>query len=161
MAIYGATLYQSNKNETDIRYDVIGKDSEAFATGDIVTADGGVLDVVDNATDAIAGVIVKADTMTSSNTATAKVHPGYIPSDAETVWLMGCNASLTGDQTDYGKFFGLTGATSLQQVDVTTGVTTTTSRQVMIVKVDPNNVGGTAGLRQCLVKFFRTPSLNF
>jgi hypothetical protein len=157
MTLYGAKLYESPNNETNYRYDVLGTASEVFAVGDIVGMASGTLEVIDAATDPIAGVAAKVATMPSPNTAT---YEAFIPADENYVFLMGCNAALTDNKTNYGTFYGITGATGVQQVDVTSGVTTTTSRQVMIVKVDPNNVGGTDGLKQCLVKFVRIPQFN-
>jgi hypothetical protein len=157
MALYGAQLYQSPVNETNIRYDVIGKTAEVTTAGDVVTLDSNTVKPVAAATDPILGVA--AASVTAAQNDGTKYVP-FMPADENDVWLMGCNAALTDNTTDYGTFYGLTGATGVQQVNVTGGVTTTTSRQVMIVKVDPNKVGGTDGLRQCLVKFVRIPQFN-
>ncbi len=151
--IFGASLYQSPNMEENIRYDVLGADSEAFKNGDIVTVDTGVVSLVDAATEKIYGVIQGAQTMPSTNDT---VYPGVTPAGENYIFLMGCNAALTDNETDYGKFFGITGASGAQQIDVVSGVTTTTSRQVVIIKVDPNNVGGTEGPQEALVKFVDT-----
>ena len=101
--------------------------------------------------------------MSSTNQTVAKVYPGFIPAGDDTLFFMGTNADLTGNATNGGTFYGLSGATGAVVVDVTSGVTTTTSRQVEIIKVDPRNIGGTgagSGLRECLVKFVKTPSIN-
>ncbi len=100
--------------------------------------------------------------MASDNQTVAKIAPAYIPAE-DTVFFMYTNADLTGNATNGGTYYGLTGATGAVVVDVTSGVTATTSRQVEIVQVDPYNKGGTgsgSGLRQCLVRFFRTPTRN-
>jgi hypothetical protein len=157
MALYGASLYQSQNKESNFRYDILGKAAEAFTVGDCVSMASGVLKVTAAATDPIAGVAVKTATMANPNTTT---YEGFIPADENYTFLMGTNAALTDNKTDYGTFYSITGTTGIQQVDVTGGVKTTTSRQVMIVKVDPNNVGGTDGLKQALVKFVRIPEFN-
>lgn len=160
----GAKVYQENRNESDYRYDAIGKNSEVFTSGDPVTVASGLLKVVAAATDAIVGVVAKTVTMASDNQTVAKVQPGYTPADEGSTFFMLTNADLTGNATNAGTFYGLTGATGAVLVDVTSGVTTTTSRQVEIVEVDPRNIGGTgagSGLREVLVKFFRTPTRNF
>jgi len=158
MALYGAQLYRSNKNETDINYDVIGETSSVVAVGDLLTAtDSNVINVIGSTTDYVLGVAAGAVTA-AQNDGTKRVP--YIPADLDTVWLMGTNSALTDDTTDYGTFYAITGGTGAQQVNVSGNVTTTTSRQVMIVKVDPNKVGGTDGLKQCLVKFVRIPQFN-
>ncbi len=155
--LYGAVLVQSPVNETDIRYDVLGADSEVFKIGDIVTVDTGVASIVDAATEPIYGVVAKNVTMGSTNDT---VYVPVIPADNDKIWLMGCNSALTDNETDYGTFYSVTGATGVIQVDVGGGVKTTTSRQVMIVKVDPFNVGGTDGPKQAFVKFVRVPLFN-
>lgn len=163
MAANGAYVAQNGQMETDIRYDIIGKNSEAIVAGDVLTVASGLLKVVAAATDPILGVAAKTATMASNNQTVAPIiYPGYIPAE-DTVFFMYTNADLTGNATNDGTYYGLTGASGAVVVDVTTGVTTTTSRQVQIVKVDPYNVGGTgsgSGLRQCYVKFFRTPNRN-
>lgn len=161
--IYGATVYQEDRNESDFRYDVIGNNSEAFTEGDPVTTSGGDL-VVGGTTDSIVGVVQRTITMASDNETVAKVRPPYTPIAIGTLFLMGTNADLTGDNTDYSAYYKLTAATTgTVQVDVASGVQTTTSRVVEIVKVDPNQVGGTgagSGLRQALVRFVKTPGYN-
>ncbi len=158
--LYGAQLVQSQNNEFNARYDVIGATSEVVATGDLLTVESGTLEVVDAATETIAGVALAP--VTAAQDDGTKYVP-FIPADENYVFLMGTNSDLTGNSTDYGTFYGITGATGVQQVNVSGGVTTTTSRQVMIVKVDPFKIGGTgsgSGLRQCLVKFVRIPQFN-
>ncbi len=157
VTIYGARLAQSPVLETDIRYDVLGADSEVFAAGDILTVDSGVASIVDAATEPIYGVVAGGATMGSTNDTK---YVAVVPADNDKIWFMGCNAALTDNETDYGTFYSITGATAVMQVDVNAGVKTTTSRQVMIVKVDPYNVGGTDGPKQAFVKFVRTPLFN-
>jgi len=154
MALYGASVYQERNNESNIRYDFLGKDSEVFAVGDVVTVASGVAKVA-GATDVVAGVAVKAATMGNPNDT---VYPGYKPAE-DTTFLMGTNADLTDNETDGGTFYKLTGTTGAMLVDVTSGVQTTTSRIVEIVKVDPRGLGGSgagSGLRECLVRFVKT-----
>ena len=100
--------------------------------------------------------------MASDNETVAKVTPGYIPAEG-TVFLMGSNGDFTGNATDAGAYYKLAGATGAVQVDQSSGVQTTTSRIVEIVKVDPRGIGGTgagSGLREVLVRFVKTPVLN-
>ncbi len=162
MASNGARVRQNGNLETNIRYDSIGKNSEVFAVNDVLTIASGLVKVVAAATDPILGVATKTQTMASDNQTVAKISPGYIPAE-DTVFFMYTNADLTDNATNGGTYYGLTGATGAVVVDVVSGVTSTTSRQVEIVKVDPENIGGTgsgSGLRQVLVKFFRTPTRN-
>lgn len=161
--LYGAKVYQENRSESDVRYDVIGNNSEEFTAGDPVTVSSGDL-VVAGTTDVIYGIAIKSQTLDADNETVAKVCPGYIPADLSTTFLMGTNSDLTGNATDGGTYYKLTTATTgTVQVDVTSGVQTTTSRVVEIVKVDPRNIGGTgagSGLRECLVRFVKTPVIN-
>lgn len=162
--VYGATVDQENRNESDLRYDFIGKNSEVFSSNDIVGAESGVLRVVPatavNTTLAVVGTVVKTVTMASTNQTVAKVTPGYVPVADGTIFLMGTNSDLTGNATNGGTYYGITGTTGVQQIDVTTGVTTASSRVVEVVKVDPFNEGGSgagSGLRKALVRFVKTP----
>jgi hypothetical protein len=158
--LYGATPYNPNDAELDLNYDAVGKNSEAFTNGDPVYYISGQLAVA-GTTQAIAGVVAQTVTMSSTNAVAAGtgVAPGYFPVSEDTVFLMGTNADLTGNATDVGTFYKLTAnTTGTVQVDVANGVQTTTSRVVMIKKVDPQGLGGTgagSGLRQCLVVFVK------
>lgn len=163
MAIqYGAKVWQEDQNGSNIRYDIIGNNSENFDVGDPVARNSTGELIVYTGTIAIVGVAVKDQTLASDNETVAKVCPGYVPAE-DTVFLMGTNSDLTDNATDYGKYYKLTGTTGAVLVDTTTGVQTGNSRQVMILKVDPRGVGGTgsgSGLREVLVKFFKTPMQN-
>ncbi len=159
--IYGAHPYSFDNMEGNLNYDSIGKNSEAFTQYDPVTYASGQL-VVAGTTNSIAGVVNTTETMTADNTTVAKVQPGYVPVDEDTLFLMGCNADLTGNATDPGTYYKLTAnTTGTVQVDVANGVQTTTNRVVMIKEVDPNNEGGTgsgSGLRQVVVVFMKRPT---
>jgi hypothetical protein len=157
ITLYGAKMYQVPNNETNILYNTIGKTSEVMANGDLLTVSSGVLKVVAAATDTIAGVAVGALTA-AQNDATKYVPMN--PSDENSLWLMGCNSALTDNKTDFGTFYSITGTTGVHQINVSGGVATTTSRQVMIVEVDPQKIGGTDGAKQALVKFVRIPQFN-
>lgn len=162
MAVNGAKVYQNGNLETDYAYGAIGKNSEAIVVGDVLAVVSGLVQVVSAATQPILGVAAKTQTMASDNQTVAKVVPAYTPAE-DTVFFMYTNADMTSNATDVGTYYGLTGASGAVVVDKTTGVTTTTSRQVEIVKVDPTGKGGTgagSGLREVLVKFFRTPTRN-
>jgi hypothetical protein len=155
--LYGAQPWNPNDAELDLNYDSFGKNSEAFTAFDPVTYSSGQL-LVAGTTNAIAGVVAKTQTMTSDNVTVAKVQPGYYPASEDTVFLMGTNSDLTGNGTDVGTYYKLTGTTGIVQVDVTSGAQSTTSRNVMIKQVDPQGIGGTgsgSGLRQCLVIFVK------
>lgn len=158
--IYGAQPYNYSTAEADLNYDAIGKNSEAFTSYDPVTYSSGQL-IVAGTTNAIAGVVAKTATMTSTNAGTtgARVAPGYFPVTETTEFLMGTNSDLTGNATDVGTFYKLTAnTTNTVQVDVANGVQTTTNRVVMIKKVDPFNEGGTgagSGLRKAVVVFVK------
>lgn len=158
--LYGARLWQSDGGEPELRYDVLGKNSEAFTAGDIVGLSSGELLV---ATSAVVGVVVKTQTMSSTNTTVAKVYPGFIPIYDDQIWLMSTDADLTDNHTNAGTYYTITGATGAQLVSVDGGVATTTNRTVEIVKVDPYNEGGTgagSGVRKCLVRILKTPYSN-
>jgi hypothetical protein len=149
MTLYGAKLASSPAN--GVNFDggqVIGKNSEVFAEDDLLTTDTGGLEVA-SATDAIYGIAQKAETMTSSNQTVAKVKPNVLVPDLDYEFIMGCNADLT-PLTSVGAFYKITGTTGAMQVDVTSGVQTTTNRVVECTSVDPFNLGGTgagSGLR--------------
>lgn len=158
--LYGAQPWNPNDEELDLNYDSIGKNSEAFTSYDPVYYISGQLAVA-GTTQAIAGVVAQTITMSATNAGStgAGVQPGYVPVSEDTVFLMGTNADLTGNATDVGTFYKLTAnTTGTVQVDVTSGVQTTTSRNVMIKQVDPQKIGGSgsgSGLRQCLVVFVK------
>jgi hypothetical protein len=81
----------------------------------------------------------------------AKVKPVCLVPDQGYEFLMGCNADLT-PLTSVGAYYKLTtGTTATVQVDVTSGVQTTTNRVVECTAVDPRGIGGTgaaSGLRE-------------
>lgn len=156
--IYGAELFKSPALETNFVQNLIGKNSEVFAFGDLVeyVASHG-LEVIASATPSVLGVSAKTQTMTSSNETVAKVKPAYIPIDQDMEFLMGTNSDLDA-LTSPGVYYKLTGATGAIQVDVTSGAQTTTNRVVVCTGVDPLNEGGTgsgSGLRQGLFKFVK------
>lgn len=161
-SIVGATVVRENRNESDINYDAFGKNSEVITRNDPLTIQSGILSVP-TAVQTIVGVAVKTATMTSDNQTVAKVTPGYIPAMPATLFLMGTNKDLTGNGTDGGTYYCLSGTTGAVVVDVSTGAVTGASRVVEIVEVDPNNIGGTgsgSGLRQVVVRFVKTPYEN-
>lgn len=159
----GASVAQENRNESDIRYDMLGKNSEVFNVGDLVTVASGVLLV---GTSPCVGVAVKKQTMGPTNQTSGvltQVYPGYIPVDNNTIFLMNTNSDLTGNATNGGTYYSVTGTTGAQKVDVTRGVVTGAARCVEIVKVDPYGYGGTgagSGLRYVLVRIVNTPYTN-
>jgi hypothetical protein len=146
--LYGATVYnESNPGSVVYRQDALGKNSEVFTQGDIVGLSSGLL-LVTTAT--MIGVVTRTQTMASTNQTVAKVAPLYVPITDDTLFLMGTDSDLTGNATDGGTYYSITGATGTQQVAVSDGVRTGANRNVEIVEVDPFNIGGTglgSGLR--------------
>ena len=158
--IYGAEVFRTGGNELNYFSDAFGKNSEVFADGDLVSLSSGLLLV---GTSPVVGVVAKTATMTSTNATVAKVSPSYVPVNDETLFLMGTNSDLTGNGTDAGTYYTVTGVTGTQQVNVSKGVVTGALRTVEIVEVDPFNEGGTgsgSGLRQCVVRILKTPYSN-
>ena len=118
--IFGATVWQSTTNPVNYRTGAAGKNSEVITSGDPLTVASGVIKVVSAATDPIIGVAAKTQTMGSANQTIniSTVYPLYTPADENVTFLMGCNTALTGNSTDVGKYFGLTGSTGAVQVNV-------------------------------------------
>jgi hypothetical protein len=138
---YGAQLASSPVNGANFDGgQVIGKNSEVFTANDLCTIDASNGLKVAGATDAIYGMVQKTQTMTGTNQTVAKVKPVCLVPDLDYEFLMGCNAVLT-PLTSVGAFYKLTGTTGAQQVDVTSGVQTTTSRVVECTAVDPFGTG--------------------
>lgn len=156
--IYGASVFMSPVLESNFDRSPIGKNSEAIALGDLLTIASGLLKVA-TATDQIVGIAAKTQTLASDNQTSAKIAPSYIPAENAT-FLMGSNGDFTGNATDAGTYYKITGTTGAMLVDQASGATATTSRVVEIVKVDPLNIGGSgsgSGLRNVLVRFVKTP----
>ncbi len=156
----GAVLFKSPVQDVNYENDAFGKNSEVFASGDLVQLSSGLLNV---GTVTIVGVVAKTATMTSNNATVAKVQPLYQPIGQNDIFLMGTNSDLTGNGTDAGTYYSVTGATGAQKVDVTKGAVTGALRTVEIVEVDPRNIGGTgsgSGLREVLVRILKTPYQN-
>ncbi len=156
--IYGAQQDTSPNNPTNTDGGrVTGKNSEVFTANDVVTIDAINGLKVAASTDDIYGVVLKTQTMSSSNQTVAAVKPICFPVDQSYEWLMGTNADLA-TLTSVGAYYTITGTTGIQQVDVNAGTAATTSRQVICTQVDPNGLGGTgsgSGLRQGLFKFVK------
>lgn len=161
--IYGAQIVTSPNNPTNTDGGrVIGKNSEVFTANDLVTIDPSDGLKVAGATDSIYGVVLKTQTMTSDNETVAKAKPLCFPIDQQYEFLMGTNADLS-PLTSVGAYYKLTGTTGVQQVDVTSGAQTGTSRIVICTAVDPNGIGGTgagSGLRQGLFKVVKPSDIR-
>ncbi|MES2006857.1 MAG: hypothetical protein V4436_01980 [Patescibacteria group bacterium] len=161
--IYGASIAETPNNESNIQYDIIGKNSAAFTLGDPITVVSGQALVAGNS-DTIVGIIVKTQTMASNNVGGANVAPGYSQVDDQTVYLMGTNTDLTNTATNFGNYCNLTSnTTGTVQVNASNVAQTTSNRVVIIEEVDPFNEGGTgsgSGLRTVLVRFVKTPWTN-
>lgn len=159
--IYGGEIITSPVNGANFDGgQVIGKNSEVFTQNDPVTIDASHGLKVAGTTDKVYGFIQKTQTMASTNETVAKVKPSVLVPDLSYEFLMGTNADLD-PLTSPGAYYKLTTATTgAVQVDVTSGVQTTTNRVVECTGVDPLNEGGTgsgSGLRQGkfrLVKVF-------
>lgn len=159
-ALTGAVVYKAGSNGAYYESDAFGKNSEVFASGDLVGLSAGLLLV---STNAVVGVVAKTATMTSTNATVAKVQPLFIPVTDDTLFLMGTNSDLTGNGTDAGTYYSVAGATGAQKVDVTKGVVTGALRTVEIVEVDPRSIGGTgagSGVREVVVRILKTPYAN-
>lgn len=149
MAIYGAFIAKSPTKEVNYAYNAIGKNSEVFHAGDVVTMDTTNGLYVSTDETPVLGVIVATATMASNNQTVGKVCPAYIPIDQDYEFLMGTNSALNA-LTDIGKHYELTGTTGAILVDVTEGeVVPGSGGAVTIMAVNP--FGG--GTSTCLVKF--------
>jgi len=159
--LYGASVFKSPVNATNYSQDAFGKNSEVIAIGDILSVGTDGLYVA-AATDSVIGVSAYAGTMSLTNETVAKVQPTYVPIDMDTDFLMGTNSDLSA-LTSVGAYYKLTGTTGAQQVDVNSGVQTTTNRVVICTAVDPCNLGGSgsgSGLRQGLFKFVKVTNVR-
>ncbi len=161
--LYGAKPIQNPTLGVNYDYSVIGKNSEVFASYDVVEIDSSHgLKVIASATPSVFGVVAKTATMTSDNETVAKVKPAVEPIDQDTEFLMGTNADLSA-LTSPGTYYKLTGATGAIQVDVTSGAQTTTNRVVICTQVDPRGIGGTgsgSGLREGQFKFVKITNVR-
>lgn len=161
--IYGGSLAASPTNESNIQYDVIGKNSAVFSVGDPITVASNNALVAGNS-DTIIGFAVKAQTMASTNVGGANVAPGYLPIQTNAIYLMGTNTDLTSTAANFGAYCALTAnTTNTVQVDGSNLAQTGANRVVSIVAVDPFNEGGTgagSGLRTVLVRVVKTPYTN-
>lgn len=161
--IYGGSLASSPTNESNIEYDVVGKNSAAFTVGDPITVASGNALVAGNS-DTIVGFAVKTVTMASTNETVAKVAPGYLPISTNALYLMGTNTDLTSTAVDFGKYCSLTGnTTGTVQVATANTARVTSDRVVSIIVVDPFSEGGSgagSGLRTVLVRVVKTPYTN-
>ncbi len=155
--LYGAAVITSPTNTTNYDSNLIGKNSEVFAVGDILTLGTDGLYVA-GATDSIIGVSATKATMSATNETVALVKPSYVPIDQETEFLMGTNSDMSA-LTSVGAYYSLVaGGTGAQQVDTNAGARTTTNRVVICTAVDPQGIGGTgsgSGLRQGNFKFVK------
>ncbi len=154
--LYGAQVTTSPNNPTNTDGGrVYGSNNAVFTANDLVTTDGANGLWVALSTSDIYGVVLKTQTMASTNATVAKVAPICFPADQSYEWLMGTNADLS-PLTSVGQYYKITGTTGIQQVDVTSGAMTGTARQLICTAVDPQGLGGTgsgSGLRQGLFKF--------
>lgn len=153
MAIYGASVQTSPTMETNYDSNAIGMNSAVFAVGDILTMDASNGLKVAGATTSVIGVSATSATMSATNQTVGLVKPAYIPVDQDTEFLMGTNSALSA-LTSIGAYYKITGTTGAMQVDVASGVQTTSSRVVVCTGVDPQGIGDpTQGLFK-FVKIF-------
>lgn len=157
MALYGAKIFTSPTNPTNTDGGrVYGSNSAVFTANDPVTIDASGTLIVTTATTPVYGVVLKTQTMSSTNVTVAKVKPLVFPIDQQYEFLMGSNADMSA--TAVGTFYKLTGTTGAVQVDVASGAMTGVARVVVLTKFDPQNKGGTgadSGAREGLFKFVR------
>lgn len=153
--IYGAQQATSPNNPTNTDGGrVLGSNNAVFTANDVVTIDASGTLIVALSTSDIYGVILTTQTMGASNATVTKVKPLVFPVDMSYEWFMGTNSDLSA--TSVGTYYKLTGATSVQQVDVASGAMTGTARQVICTQFDPYGLGTTgsgSGARQGLFKF--------
>lgn len=152
-----AKLYKAPMIEDNYTYDAIGKNSEVFSDGDLVTTGGGAGLRVAVAGDSIIGVKAGKETMTSTNQTVALVKPGFQPIDMDYEYAIDTNADLNA-LTSVGATFNITGTTGAQLVDVAGGVTSGSTALVICTKVDPSGLGGTgvgSGLRKGVFKIVK------
>lgn len=154
--LFGAQVISNGNIETNYLYDAIGTNSATFTVGDPLTLSSGLLAVA-SATSTIVGIAAKTQTFASNNQTVAQVAPGYTPVSEATLFFMPANGNFTGNATDAGTYYKLTGTTGAIQVDQVSGVQTTTARVVEIVQVDPYNRGN---LNEVSVRFVKTPYTN-
>ena len=134
--------------------DVIGKNSEVFTEGDLVTTTGAAGLKVAAAGEAVIGVKAGDQTMSATNATVALVYPTVITLDQDMEFEMTTNSDLSA-LVSPGSSYNITGATGAQVVDVAGGIQTGATAIVTCTKVDPNKVGGTgvgSGLRTGLFK---------
>lgn len=137
--LYGAQLWKSPTNAEN--YDgnkVLGKNSEAFTSGDPVSVGTSGLYVATTVS-SIYGIAAKTQTMSSTNDTVALVHPAVQPIDQDYEYLMGTNGTLVA--TSVGVYYQLAaaGGTGTIQVDVNSGAASTSNRVVVCTAYDPRN----------------------
>ncbi len=156
-------MASSPTNESNLEFDIVGKNSAAFTVGDPITVVSGLALVAGNS-DTVIGFCAKTVTMAANNVGTVNVQPPYHPIQTNDLYLMGTNTDLTSTQVNYGNYCALTGnTTGIVQVDGSNVAQTTINRVVSIIVVDPFNEGGTgsgSGLRTVLVRVVKTPFTN-
>lgn len=144
--MYGA---QNARTNVDIpSYDSaspIGKNSEVFNKGDIVTVASGFVKV-SGVNDRPYGIIDLTATMSSTNQTVAKQRPPIVPNTSDLTFEMDLNAD--GAEADNGSFFQLTGTTGAMLVDYSSK--SATVGPVVLVKLDPRGEGS---VRRGLFRF--------
>jgi hypothetical protein len=159
MATVGFQVWGEQGNASNERYDTYCATTTTFSVGDTLGISSGKLVLGVASSGVLVGVCAKAQASTSTATT---VLP-YIPITDTTIFFATTNLDLTGDGTDGGTYYAVSGTTGAQVVDVSSNTTTTTARQIEIVKVDPNGKGGSgsgSGLRECLVRIIKTSYSN-
>lgn len=132
--MFGAAYLRSFGAPVEPLSNVLGKNSEEFNMGDLVTIDtSGLLVVLPGTTEKIEGIAKKKDTMSASNQTVALVKPPYNPVLADYEFEMDFDAAAT--QTVVGAYFTITGGTGAQQVSLASA--SDTEGQVYCVGLDP------------------------
>lgn len=118
--------------------DIIGNNSEAFATGDPVNIDSNGHLIVATAGVKVIGFATDTVTMTSDNETVAKVKPNYIPAQPGVLMVYTADqAAVSAD--DIGEYADLTGTTGAIQMNLTAGAT----GQFLVRQIDPEGDGDT------------------
>lgn len=139
--MFGAKLFGTYaENPQGLAY-ALGKNSTQFTKGDLVMRTSGVL-LPATTTNACVGICDLSATMTSTNQTAAKQFVPYYSARTDMVFEMDFDDAATNTVANQGKFYVITGATGAQQVDHTTG--STTSGSLVFEQGDPRGTGDTS-----------------
>jgi hypothetical protein len=151
--MFGAKLFGTYaENPQGLSY-ALGKNSEVFTKGDFLIKASGVLKVGAGNGGALEGICDLTVTMASNNQTVAKVFVPYYSSRNDFVFEADFDDATTNTVANQEKFYTITGATGAQQIDHTSG--STTSGQVCFIQSDPR---ATADTSRGLFRFAKAQS---